>query len=87
MRGRIGAGETAEGAAGKGEAVRVMRHAVEDGVSERGVADHVVPVLDGQLAGNERGATAGAIVDEFEQIAPSARACTSSSLKRPGKRT
>ena len=47
----------------------MVHQAVEDRVPESGIVDHVVPVLDGQLAGDERGATAGAIFDEFEQIA------------------
>ena len=47
-----------------------MYEPVEDGVPEGGVADHLVPVLDGQLAGHERNAPPGALLDEFEEIAP-----------------
>ena len=46
----------------------VVEKAVEDGVSEGGVADDIVPVLDGDLGG-EDGPTAGvAVVEDFEQI-------------------
>lgn len=42
----------------EGDTVRMMDPAVADGVANGGVADHVVPVNDRQLAGDERG-TAG----------------------------
>ena len=52
----------------EGDAMSVVEEAVEDGVSEGGVADDIVPVLDGEL-GREDGAAAGvAIVEDFEQI-------------------
>ena len=45
----------------------VVEEAVEDGVSEGGVADDSVPVLDGELGG-EDGPTAGiAVVDVARQ--------------------
>ena len=66
----VGRGQAAEGAAGEGEPVRVVHEPVEDRVPEGGIADHVVPVLDGQLAGDERRPAAGAIFDELQQIAP-----------------
>ena len=56
--------------------LRVMRwalveEAVEDGVSEGAFADNIVPVLDGDLRG-EDGPTAGiAVVEDFEQIVAS----------------
>ncbi len=50
--------------------MRVVHQPVEDGVPEGGVADHLVPVLDGELAGHERGAPPGAFLDELEEIAP-----------------
>ena len=46
-----------------------MQQAVEDGIGKGWIADIVVPVLDGQLAGNDGGARAHAIVEHFEQIA------------------
>ncbi len=47
-----------------------MHEAVEDRVRKGGVADQVVPVLDGELAGDERGAAAVAILQDFEEVAP-----------------
>ena len=45
-----------------------MEHSVQNGVGERGVAEGVVPVIGGQLTGNNQRAGAVSIVDEFEQI-------------------
>ena len=45
-----------------------MDEAVEDRVPEGGVADQVVPVLDQDLAGDEGGALAGTILDDFEEV-------------------
>ncbi len=42
--------------------------AVEDCVGERWVADVLMPMLEGQLAGDERRSGADAIVQQFEQI-------------------
>ena len=47
-----------------------MHEPVEDRIPEGGVADHLVPVLDGELARDEGGAPPGALLDEFQQIAP-----------------
>src|SRR5208337_685387 len=47
--------------------VRVMDDAVEDGVGIGGVADEIVPFLDGRLAGDDGGAAAIALLDEFEE--------------------
>ena len=47
----------------------VVNEAVEDGVAEGGVADHVVPVLQGELAGDEGGAPAVAVVEDLQEIA------------------
>ena len=35
------------------KAVSIMDEAVEDGVSQGWIADHVMPVLDGNLAGDD----------------------------------
>ena len=52
-------------------AVRVVEQPVEDGVAEGGIADDIVPVLDGDLAG-EQGATAGiAVVEDLEEVVSS----------------
>ena len=52
--------------------LRVIRwafeEAVEDGVSEGGVADDIVPVFDGELAGQDGSAPCIAIVEDFEQV-------------------
>ncbi len=46
-----------------------MHEAIEDGVGERRIADDLVPVLAGQLAGNGRGAMAMTVGEQLEQIA------------------
>ena len=54
----------------EGYAVRIIEETVEDGVAEGGIADDIVPVLDGDLAGEQR-ATAGiAVVEDFEEVVP-----------------
>ncbi len=56
---------------------------VEDSVAEGGIADDIVPVLNGDLAGEQR-ATAGiAVVEDFEEVVPS-RPC---GAEAPGART
>ena len=52
---------------GEIEAVGVVNQPVEDGVSECGVADGLMPLIDWQLAGDDGGAAALTV---FEQIAP-----------------
>ena len=47
-----------------------MDEPIEDGVAKGRVANDVVSVLDGELAGDERGAAAVAILQDFEEIAP-----------------
>ena len=51
------------------KSVGVVHEAVEDSVGERRVADDVVPALDGDLAGDDRGCAPMAIFDDLEQIA------------------
>ncbi len=53
----------------EGELVCVMNQAVEDGVGEGGVAYHVVPCVDGQLAGDDGGLAAITFVDDLHQVA------------------
>src|SRR5208337_4306530 len=48
--------------------VGVMDDAVEDGVGIGGIADEIVPFLDGRLAGDDGGAAAIALLDEFEEV-------------------
>lgn len=47
----------------------VVDEAVEDRICEGGVPDGFVPVLDGELTGDEGGLTAGPILDDLEEIA------------------
>ena len=47
----------------------VMDETVEDSVGEGWVSDGLVPVLDGQLAGDDGGSAAVAIFQDFQQIA------------------
>ena len=42
----------AQGFAVEREAVRSVHEAVEDGISDRGVYDDLVPMIDGELAGD-----------------------------------
>ncbi|EGV20644.1 hypothetical protein ThimaDRAFT_0422 [Thiocapsa marina 5811] len=55
----------------EGDPVGVVDQSVEDRIGEGGIPDQVVPMLEGQLAGDERGALAVAVVEQLEQIAPS----------------
>ncbi len=50
-----------------------MNEAIQDGVAEGGVADNVVPMFDGDLAGDDgRGATV-AIIKDLQKVAPFGR--------------
>ena len=55
---------------GECQAVSVMNEAVEDRVGECRVADGLVPVLDRQLAGDDRRAAPVAVLEDLEQVAP-----------------
>src|SRR5450759_3898271 len=58
---------------GELKAVSVVNEAIQDSVAEGGVADDVVPVFDGDLAGNDgRGATV-AIIKDLQKVAPFGR--------------
>ena len=59
----------AQALAGELEPVGVVDDAIEDGVGERRHADHVVPAIDRNLAGDDEGAGVVAVLDDFEQIA------------------
>ena len=50
------------------ELVGVVHEAVQNRVSDGGVGDPVVPLLDGQLAGDHGRAAAVAVLDDLEQI-------------------
>ena len=49
--------------------MRGVHEAVEDGIGDCRIDDHLVPVIDGELTGQDRRAAAVAIVDDFEQVA------------------
>ena len=49
----------------------VVEQTVEDGVAEGGIADDIVPVFDGYLAGEERAAAGVAVVEDLEEVVPS----------------
>ena len=59
----------AQALAGKLDPVSVVNEAVEDGVGECWIADHVMPAIDRHLAGDERRRVIEAILDDFEQVA------------------
>ena len=48
----------------------IVNNAVQDGISKRGFADHLMPLGHGQLSGNERGFPSVALFEDFEQIEP-----------------
>lgn len=56
--------------AGEGQSVSVMDEPVENGVSQGRIANGVVPVLDRELAGDDRGAAAVPIFEDLQQVAP-----------------
>ena len=57
------------GAARELDAVRVVEHAVADGVGVVGVADDGVPVGHGQLASDVGGGAFGAVLDDLGEVA------------------
>src|SRR5882724_5260511 len=50
------------------EPLSVVDEAVENGVGIGRIADHGVPALDGELAGDDGGASSVAFLENFEQI-------------------
>ena len=46
----------------------MMHEPIEDGIAEGGVADNVMPVIDGELAGDEGGAPTVAVLEHLEEI-------------------
>jgi hypothetical protein len=47
-----------------------VHQTIQDGIGQRGVADGGVPVIDGQLAGNDGRARSMSVVEHFQQVAP-----------------
>ena len=41
---------------------------IEDGVAEGGIAYDIVPVLEGELTGDEGGSASVAVLEDFQQI-------------------
>ena len=51
------------------DAMGAMDDAVENGVGQRWIANHFMPAIDRDLAGNQQGPPVVTIVDDLEQIA------------------
>ena len=51
------------------DAMGAMDDAVENAVGQGGIANHLMPAIDRDLAGDEQGSSVVAIVDDLEQIA------------------
>ena len=49
--------------------MRMVDKSIQDGVAKCGVPDEVAPVFDRDLAGDECGATAVAILEDFQKVA------------------
>lgn len=62
-------GGFAEAIAFQVEAVRVVDEAVEDRVGERRIGDDLVPMFDGDLAGDDRRSATVTVVDDLKEIA------------------
>src|SRR5215470_10740792 len=58
----------AQAVAAELQAMSVMDDAVEDGVGEGRFADQIVPAVDRDLAGDQRGAAAVAVLDDLQQV-------------------
>ncbi len=46
----------------------MMDQPVQDGIGEGGISDDIMPVLEGELAGDKGGSPAGSVLDDFQQI-------------------
>jgi hypothetical protein len=57
--------------AGEIDPVRVVDEAIEDGVGIGGIADQLVPLVDGDLTGDDRRASSIALFEDFEEIVAS----------------
>jgi hypothetical protein len=57
--------ELAHGRPVQFQPIGVVDDAIEDGVGESRVADDIVPLVEGELAGNERRAAAIAVLDDL----------------------
>jgi hypothetical protein len=85
----IAAHEFAHGFSFEIDLVGVVHQPVEDGVGQGGIADEVVPLLDRQLAGDDGGALAVAVLEDLEQVAPllGVSGISPQSSSRPARRS
>ena len=49
--------------------MRVMHEPIEDGVPKGGVTHEVMPVVDGDLAGDERSPATDTVFDKLQEVA------------------
>ena len=47
----------------------IVNEAVEDSVSQSGIPDCFVPLIDGQLAGDNCGSSSLPVFEDFQQVA------------------
>src|SRR5215467_9045259 len=64
----------AQAVAAELQAMSVMDDAVEDGVGKGRFADQIVPAVDWDLAGDQRGAAAVTVLDDLQQVVTLLRA-------------
>ena len=57
-----------EAFAGEVEAVCVVNEAIQDGVGVGGIADQLMPSIDRQLAGDDGGAAAVAVIEDLQKV-------------------
>ena len=62
-------GGLSEAFALEGEPVGIVHQAIEDSVSDGGIADDLVPVLDRELACHDGGAAAVAVLHDLQEVA------------------
>lgn len=53
----------------KRDATGAVDGAAEDGTSDGGIADHVIPAVDRNLAGKDDGSGAVPVLDDFQEVA------------------
>ncbi len=50
------------------DSVSVVDQSVQDGISNRGVTDMIMPIFNGELTGDQGGTRSGTVLDDFEQV-------------------
>ena len=58
---------------GELQAVSVVNEAIQDGVSQSGVTNNVVPMFNRDLAGDDGGGATVAIIEDLQKVAPFGR--------------